>query len=48
MTAQHRPHGYRMARDARSVRIRYFAMLAMECAVFVGIVAAVITATSVL
>lgn len=48
MTAQHRPHGYRMARDARSVRIRYIALLALEVAFFVGIVAVVIAAMSVL
>ena len=48
MTAQHRPQGYRMAHSARTERIRYFARLALECTVFVGIVAAVITAMSVL
>jgi hypothetical protein len=37
-----------MARDARAVRIRYIALLALECAVLVGIVAVVIAAMSVL
>jgi hypothetical protein len=36
-----------MARDARSVRIRYIALLALEVAAFVGIVAVVIAAMSV-
>ena len=48
MTAQHRAHARPSHVAARSARIRWYAGLALECAVLAVFAAAVITAMSIL
>ena len=48
MTAQYRPHARPSHAAARSARIRWYAGLALECAVLAVFAAAVLIAMSVL